>query len=403
MKRQPFFRAIRAATPVLPIATAALALGIFLADSITDLEIAVDVLYVAVVLMSASFCQRRGVIVVSAGCMALTVLSYFITPPGIEDTGLINDGLGLVAIAATTYLVLRMKSAESAMHRARAQLAHVSRVTTLGELTASIAHEVNQPLAAIVTNGNACMRWLARKPPNLAEATQALERIVKNGERASRVIERIRGLAKKSRPQDERLDINDVVREIVGLTETEIQQSQVRLRTALADGLPAVRGDRVQLQQVLLNLILNAIESVTSMSRRAREIVISTAKDKAGNVRVSVRDSGSGLEANALDRLFDAFYTTKPNGMGMGLAISRSIVEAHGGQIEASPNRPYGAVVQFTLPIDRAAQGHGRKSSRGWHGEFPRYESKKRSAIAGSGDPRQRPPANAAKASDGVP
>jgi signal transduction histidine kinase len=354
MKRRLSFWATTNAS-ILPIVTAALAIGIFILDTFTGLAIAVDVLYVAIVLMSASFCQRRGIIIVSAACVALTVLSFFLTFTFTDSpsTDVINDGLGLVAIGATTYLVLRIKSADTAMHAARAQIAHIARVTTLGELTASIAHEVNQPLAAIVTNGNACLRWLAHKPPNLPEAKQAVERIVENGNRASNIIERIRDLAKRSSMQKERLNINEPIHEIISLTITEIQQNRISLHTELSGNLPLVLGDRVQLQQVLLNLILNAIEAMSSATEGARDLSISTAENGSGDIIVTVRDSGSGLETNTLARLFDAFYTTKRNGMGMGLAISRSIVEAHDGQIWAAPNAPRGAILQFTLPTLR--------------------------------------------------
>ncbi len=350
IERQPYLRP-NINAPILPIVTTVLAAGIFIADTVTGLEIAVDVLYVVIVLMSAGFCQKRGIIIVSAGCLTLTVLSFFLTFTASSGaTAVINDGLGLLAIGATTYLVLRIKSSEVAMQSARTEVAHIARVTTLGELTASIAHEVNQPLAAIVTNGNACLRWLGHKPPNLREARQAAERIVDNGNRASNIIERIRELAKRSPTHKERLNINKPIREIISLTTTEIQQNRISLHTQLSGGLPLVLGDQIQLQQVLLNLILNAIEAMSSTAEGSREMLISSAKNEFGDVLVTVRDSGGGLEAKTLDRLFDAFYTTKPNGMGMGLAISRSIVEAHDGQIWAIPNTPHGAIVQFTLP-----------------------------------------------------
>jgi C4-dicarboxylate-specific signal transduction histidine kinase len=357
IKRQPYVRAGTNA-PILPVVTALLAVAIFIMDSLSDLEIAVEVLYVAIVLMSVSFCQRRGIIIVSAGCVALTVLSYFLSHTESPATGLINDGLSLVAIVATTCLVLRIKSSEAAMQAARAQVAHVARLTTLGELTVSIAHEVNQPLAAIVTNGNAAVRWLAHKSPNLQEARQALERIVNNGNRASNIIERVRDLAKRSRIHKEWLNINKPIQEIIGLTSTEIQQNRILLRTQLSDDLPLVRGDAIQLQQVLLNLILNAIEAMSSAPEGSRELLISSAETESGDVLVTVRDSGAGVEASALGRLFDAFYTTKPNGLGMGLAISRSIVEAHEGQIWVIPHAPQGASIQFTLPIVRQSDEH---------------------------------------------
>ena len=351
MRRQSNVSAA-AARSFLPMLTGALAAGIFVLDTVTNFEIAVDVLYVAVVLLSVGFYQLRGILLVSAGCMGLTVLSHFISPTPSPLTGLINDGLGLVAIAATTYLVIRMKSTEAAMQTARAQLAQISRVTTLGELTVLIAHEINQPLAAIVTNGNACLRWLQHKPPNLPEARQAVERIVDGGERASQVIIRIRDFARRSHHQKEWLDVNKAIREIVGLTAAEIQQNRITLRTRLSDDLPLVLGDRVELQQVVLNLILNAIESVASNKEGAREVVVATTMDESGAAHVSVRDSGGGLNAEAAGQLFEPFFTTKSGGMGMGLTISRSIVEAHGGRIWAEPVVPRGANIEFTLPAE---------------------------------------------------
>jgi signal transduction histidine kinase len=216
---------------------------------------------------------------------------------------------------------------------------------------------VNHPLAAIVTNGNAALRWLAHKSPNLLETKQAVERIVNDGNRASNVIGRIRDLATRSSIQKERLNINKPIQEIISLTSTEIQQNRISLHTQLSNKLPYVLADEVQLQQVLLNLILNAIEAMSSIAEGSREILISSAKNESGDVVVTVRDSGVGLETNTIDRLFDAFYTTKPKGMGMGLAISRSIVEAHEGQIWASPNTPRGAIIQFSLPTSRASKG----------------------------------------------
>jgi signal transduction histidine kinase len=189
--------------------------------------------------------------------------------------------------------------------------------------------------------------------PNLQEAKQAVERIVDNGDRASNVIERIRDLARRSQVHNERLNINESILEIISLTTTEIQQSRISLRTQLSDDLPLVLGDRIQLQQVLLNLILNAIEAMSSTAEGSREMLISSGKNELGDALVAIRDSGGGLEIKTIDRLFDAFYTTKPNGMGMGLAISRSIVEAHDGEIWAMPNTPHGAIIQFTLPAVR--------------------------------------------------
>jgi signal transduction histidine kinase len=344
-----------ATSPILPLATVALAIGIFVLDTVTDLEIAVAVLYVAVVLMSVGFCQKRGVILVSLACGALTVLSFFLTESGPSTTGLINCGISLLAIAATTLLVLRIESAELTAQQAKAQLAHIARVTALGELTASIAHEVNQPLTATVINAKASLHFLAAQPPNLEEARQAIECIAKDATRASDVVARVRGLAKRTPPQKELLNINETVNEIIKLTSSEIQNNHISLRTQFSNGLPLILGDRVQLQQVILNLILNAIEAMNTVAHESRELLVKTAAENSNAVLVAIHDTGPGLEADKIDNLFDAFYTTKRDGMGMGLAISRSIIEAHGGRVWAEPNTPQGAIFQFTLPVGRGA------------------------------------------------
>jgi len=241
------------------------------------------------------------------------------------------------------------KRAQEALQEARAELEHVTRVTTVGALTAAIAHEINQPIAATVTNAGASLRWLAAQPPNLREVRQALGRIIKDGSRAGEVINRVRALVKKVPPRRERLDINQVVVEVISLIRGELQRNRVELHTHLAGDLPEVPGDRVQLQQIILNLILNAVEAMSGLADRPRELAVRSGASDS-DVSVEVRDSGSGLDAESIDRLFDSFYTTKPNGMGMGLAISRSIVEAHGGRLWATPNEPHGAVFRFTLP-----------------------------------------------------
>jgi C4-dicarboxylate-specific signal transduction histidine kinase len=240
--------------------------------------------------------------------------------------------------------------AEEALQTARSELAHVSRVMTLGELTASIAHEVNQPLAAVVTNAQACLRWLALETPRPDEARAAVERIVRDSNRASEVIQRIRALAKKAEPQMVALDINDVIREAISLEQREMLSQRVSLRTELASALPPVLGDRVQLQQVVINLVMNALEAMAPVTDRPRDMLIRSQQDDANEVLVAVRDSGMGIDSENADRLFNAFFTTKPTGMGMGLSISRSIIVAHGGRLWVSPNADHGATFQFTLP-----------------------------------------------------
>ena len=243
------------------------------------------------------------------------------------------------------------RDSERRYRETQMQLAHANRVATMGQLTASIAHEVNQPIAATVTNAQAALRWLGAKPPNLDELHQTLGRIVRDGNRAGAVVGRIRNLIKKESPGDERVDVNAAIREVIELTRSEAMTNGVLVQTDLADGLPPVRGDRVELQQVILNLIVNALEAVSGMGQGSRELQISAGKSEPADVLVAVRDSGPGLDPDAMEHLFKAFYTTKPNGLGMGLSICRSIVEAHGGRMWASANSPRGAVFQFTLPF----------------------------------------------------
>jgi len=229
-------------------------------------------------------------------------------------------------------------------------LARANRIMTMGQLTASIAHEVNQPIAAMITNAQAALRWLDRQPPDPEEVGQALGRIVKDGTRAGAVIGRLRALVAKAPPRTDRLDINDTILEVVGMTRTEMRRNGVSLRTQLAPDLPVIQGDRVQLQQVMLNLILNALEAMSEAVEGSRELLISSEEAGADSVRVAVQDTGPGLIPESFEHVFDAFYTTKPSGMGMGLSICRSIIEAHGGRVWATTNRPRGAGFQFTLP-----------------------------------------------------
>jgi PAS domain S-box-containing protein len=232
------------------------------------------------------------------------------------------------------------------------EMAHANRVATMGQLTGSIAHEVNQPITATVTNAEAARRWLSMQPPNFEELRQALDRIITDGQRAGQVVHRIRALVKKAPPRTEVLGINGAIREVIELTRVEAARKDVAVRTELTEGLPSIQGDRVQLQQVILNLIINAIEAMSGPSEGARELFISTGRAGANGVLVSVRDSGPGLRPATLEHLFEAFYTTKPGGLGLGLSICRSIIEAHGGQLWASTNAAGGATFQFTVPAN---------------------------------------------------
>lgn len=251
---------------------------------------------------------------------------------------------------------LKRAEAEGREHERRyrealMELAHANRVTTMGQLTASIAHEVNQPIAAIVANAEAGLNWLEAQPPNLARVRQTFGWITGDGMRAGDIIGRIRALIRKAPPQKEDMQVNQAVLEVIALTRSEALKNGVSVQTQLAEGLPSIQADRVQLQQVLLNLIVNAVEAMAAVGEGERELLISTGRDTSSGVHVTVRDSGPGLDPKNVECLFDAFYTTKPTGMGMGLAICRSIIEVHGGRMWAGANEPRGAVFQFTLPL----------------------------------------------------
>jgi len=230
------------------------------------------------------------------------------------------------------------------------ELAHANRVATMGQLSASIAHEVSQPMAAAVLNADIALQFLRAQPPDLEEVREALDSIVKDCNRASAVMNRMRALIKKAPPRKDSLEINEAILEVIALTRGEVVKNGVSVQTQLAEGLPLMQGDRVQLQQVLLNLIINAVEAMSGVSAGSRELLISTGKAEPHGVLVAVRDSGPGLAPASLERPFEAFYTTKPSGLGMGLSICSSIIEAHGGRLWASANVPRGAIFQFTLP-----------------------------------------------------
>jgi C4-dicarboxylate-specific signal transduction histidine kinase len=244
-------------------------------------------------------------------------------------------------------------SPERRYRQVQMELAHANRIATLGQLTASIAHEVNQPIAAMSSNAEAALRWLDRPPPEVGEVRQALACIVRDGHRAGDVICRIRDLVKKAPPRKDCLDLNGAIREVIELTRGEALKNSVFVQTELADGLSLIQRDRVQLQQVLVNLMINAIDAMGGVSEGRRELLIGTGKAPSG-VLVAVRDSGPGLGPTMPERLFESFYTTKPGGLGLGLSICRSIIEAHGGRLWASANVPRGDIFQFTVP---AAEG----------------------------------------------
>ena len=259
----------------------------------------------------------------------------------------------MAAIGSQIGQFIERKRAEEALRQVQAELTHMSRVMAMGELTASIAHEINQPLTGVVSNGNACLRYLAGSAPNAGAARQAIESMISDAFRATEVVKRIRALVSKSPPREEPLSIREVVLETASLVRTELQRNNILLRIDLADALPLLLGDHIQLQQVLLNLVINAKEAMSAVAEGPRELAIRAEQTAPDEILVSVRDTGPGFDETKLEEMFEAFHSTKPTGMGMGLAISRSIVEAHGGRLWASPNRPRGAVFQFALPVEQ--------------------------------------------------
>lgn len=463
--------ATTSASPLSAVIAGIIAVAIFIADTLTPLDIAIAVLYVVVVLLAANYFQRRGVLLVSLGCLSLTVLSFLLTHGLVADDSLARCLVALAAIGATTLLALRSQSAnmtlreqarlldlshdtifvrdmkdvitywnrgaeelygwcageavgkvthqilktvfpvplkeimeemfrrgrwdgelvhtkrdgtqvtvasrwslqqdergrptaimetnnditeriqaQHALHRTQAELAHVNRVMTLGELTASIAHEVNQPLTGVVTNASACLQLLAHNPPDLGELRSAMDSIISDGMRASEIIQGVRALAKKADLQMVPLNINDVISDVVRLLEREIQSQVVSLKLELAPVPQQVMGDRVQLQQVMINLIVNGMEAMAAVTNRPRELVIRSRRQEPDQVLIEIQDSGSGVDPEHIDRLFNAFFTTKPDGMGMGLSVCRSIVQAHGGEISPSSN-PGGIGTTFRLAM----------------------------------------------------
>jgi signal transduction histidine kinase len=327
-------RAIRITLLVAAIA------AIFVVDTVTNYAIAAAVFYVAVILLATRWMRPRSVVILASACGALTVISFTLTHSGLYEVGIINTGISLVAIAVTTYLSLKLVAAEAAIHDARERLTRIARVTSLGELTASIAHEVNQPLAAVMTSAGACRRWLAA------------ERIVAEASRASEVIARVRGLASGKSPIRGAFDLGTLVQEIVGLARGQIDRNDILLRLYLPEGLPRVFGDRVQIGQVIGNLLLNAIDAVMADPARGHEIeVIASLTQDGSSVTLEVADSGIGFRGQEAERLFDAFWTTKQDGIGLGLTISRAIVEANGGRIWVEESELDGAALLFTLPV----------------------------------------------------
>jgi C4-dicarboxylate-specific signal transduction histidine kinase len=330
----------------------------------------VAVLYLIIVIVLSISGAFVPSILISIG--AVLCLDYFFTGPifslRLYDPVDVVVVIAFLATASTiSLLVLQRKRAEDALreseqrrradkaevalHEARLELEHVARVMTLGELMASISHEINQPLAGVVTNAQASLRWLSQDPPQLEEVRSSIQRIVRDGNRASDIIQRIRALAKKAEPQKTSVDINEVIQEAVLLLQRQVRSQQVEMRTDLAPALPQVIGDRVQLQQVLINLIINGVEAMAPVVDRRRELMVQSRQDGAAGLVISVRDSGIGIDPKNTEQVFRSFFTTKSRGMGIGLSISRSIISSHGGRLWISPNTDHGVTFHFSLPM----------------------------------------------------
>ncbi len=275
---------------------------------------------------------------------AITVSKTRVQPFTEKEIEMVAD------FAAQATIALETTRRERQYREVQMHLAHANRVATIGQLSASIAHELKQPLSAVVTNGGATLRWLARNQPEIEEAKQAVTRIIKDANRASEVLSRIHRLVKKERLRTDTLNVNDAILEVIPLIHSEAVKNGVTVQRQLTDRLPSIQGDRIQLQQVILNLMVNAIQAMSGLTKGIRKLHIGTESAKEDGVRIGVRDTGPGLSAENLQRLFEPFYTTKPNGMGMGLSICRSIIEDHGGRLWATGLQPHGALFQFTIP-----------------------------------------------------
>ncbi|OJH79801.1 MAG: two-component sensor histidine kinase [Stenotrophomonas maltophilia] len=336
--------------PLVVLALIIVMAAIFLVDTVTDYAVAAACLYAAVILAASRRLPARGLIALAAVCIALTGLSFFLTRFGTYRIGLVNSAIGMLVIGITTYLALKMEAAKAAVQDAQSRLLRVARASTVGELTTSIAHEVNQPLAAIASSAEASQRWLAQEPPNLDKARQTIARIVADAHRASDVIARIRGLTQGAAPERKAFDLNLAVEEMLALSRSELEQHGVTVALVLGSDLPPAHADRVQVQQVIGNLILNAVDAMSDTSVSERRLSLLTAYDGRGHVSLSVRDRGVGLPSEQTDRVFDAFWTTKANGLGLGLSLSRSMIEANGGHIRAERPAGGGACFIFELP-----------------------------------------------------
>lgn len=325
--------------------------AIFVADTTTHYEVAVSVFYAATLLAIEAYLSKRGLWVCTAGGLGLIVVSFALTAHGDLRAGLINLVISLCAIVTTAYLIGIMRAARLATQQAQSQLIRMARIHSLEGLTISIAHEINQPLAAIVTSANAGQRWLDQNPPNLPKMHETLARIAADAERASTIIARIRGLTRGEAPHQAAFDINAALEEIVALSKAELAVQDIVVSLQLDAALPAVFADRIQVQQVAANLLLNAIDALRCVAPARRQLHIESSLSGDRFVQISFTDTADGIASHIKDHLFDAFWTTKQDGIGVGLSLSRTIIEANGGRIWLDEQQPaQGARFHFLLP-----------------------------------------------------
>ncbi|MDZ7280426.1 ATP-binding protein [Sphingomonas sanguinis] len=349
-RKDPLQANARALRWITGAAVALLILAIFVVDVLTDRLIAVAVLYVVPVLLSLRAFPRAQVTALAAGCVVLTMLGTPLTRFGMTEAGVVNLAISIVAIVTTGYLGLRTLSHEAASHEAREHLRRLSRIGNLGELASSIAHEVNQPLAAIAGSAGACRRWLEATPPDLSKAKESLDRISRDAARAGDVVAGVRRLASRKAATPEWTDMGELVEQCVAIARAELDRQQIRLDLDLPPEGPLVWGDRVQIQQIVLNLLINAIESLGENGAAERRILVMVARNDSMIV-LSVADTGPGLSRDAAGHLWEPFWTSKDGGVGLGLTISRTIAEAHGGALECRPRGGAGAVFELRLPM----------------------------------------------------
>jgi C4-dicarboxylate-specific signal transduction histidine kinase len=326
--------------------------AIFIIDTLTDYEIAIAIFYSVLIIAVIRYLDKQFAMLFCGGCMALTLLSFYLTKQGTPDAGLLNCAISLAVIGITTYLSFKLLAAQTAAHEAQAQLLRMSRIAGAAELTGSIAHEINQPLTAITASANACVRWLDQTPPNIDKARNSAERTVADANRVASIVTHIKLLGQGKTPVKHLIHLDTLINQVIELSGPSMQAHGILLDIDLQTPQYQINANRVQIEQVIGNLILNAIDAMADTPAQIRQLSIAThPSDDNSTIQLSITDNGYGIDSTARTHLFDAFWTTKTDGMGLGLSISRTIIEAHDGTITASNNTPTGAILTITLPV----------------------------------------------------